>query len=98
VSLGQWFHFVLVFDGSQPELQRIQLFVNGTSGSASLYAHVGTLGTSTSPSQETVSIGATHLPNSLIWADLLNGEIDDVRIYNRALSAAEVLNLYLAPN
>jgi hypothetical protein len=98
VSLNQWVHFVLVFDGSQPELQRVQLYVNGTSGSTSFYAHVGSLGTSTMPSQATVSVGAAHTTGSLVWNDFLNGYVDDIRIYNRALSATEVLNLYLAPN
>jgi hypothetical protein len=98
VSLNQWFHFVLVFDGSQPKLQRVQFYVNGSNGSVSSYANVGNLGTTTTASQQSISIGASRIPNSLAWSDFLNGDVDDIRIYNRALSAAEVMNLYLAPN
>lgn len=98
ISLNQWFHFVLVFDGSQTLLQRVQLYINGSSGSSYLWANVGSLGTTTTHSQQTIAIGASHPPNTLIWGDFLNGDVDDVRIYNRALSAAEVMNLYLAPN
>jgi len=41
-----------------------------------------------------VSIGATYRINSVDYASLLKGSLDDVRIYSRALSAAEVKQLY----
>ena len=98
VSLNQWFHFVLIFDGSQPVQQRVKLYVNGSSGSSFIATSMGNLGTSTTASQESIDVGATLVPNSLHWSDFLNGDVDDIRIYNRALSAAEVMDLYLAPN
>ena len=79
-------------------LQRVQLYVNGSSGSTSLNASRGTLGTTTVPCQQTLDVGAMLVPNSLHWSDFLNGDVGDIRIYNRVLSAAEILNLYLAPN
>ena len=98
VSFNQWVHFVLVFDGSLPELQRVKLYVNGTTNSTSLYQHSGTLGTSTTDSQQRLSIGASRPPNTIAWNNFLNGDVDDIRIYNRALSDSEVLSLYLSTN
>ncbi|MDR3625765.1 MAG: sialidase domain-containing protein, partial [Ignavibacteriaceae bacterium] len=76
----------------------VKLYVNGSSGSTYVYQNTGTLGTNTKDSQADLTIGAVHQPNSSDWSDFLNGNVDDIRIYNRALSATEVLNLYLAPN
>jgi hypothetical protein len=98
VSFNQWYHFVLIFDGSQPELQRVQLYINGSTSSTSLYSITGNLGSTTTATQQNIAIGASHAPNSLIWSDFFNGDVDDIRIYNRALSAAEVTDLYMAPS
>jgi hypothetical protein len=72
--------------------------VNGSSGSSFIGASLGNLGTTTTASQQSIDAGATLVPNSLHWSDFLNGDVGDIRIYNSALSAADVLNLYLAPN
>ncbi|HTR81891.1 MAG TPA: LamG-like jellyroll fold domain-containing protein [Bacteroidota bacterium] len=91
----QWFHFVLVFDGSQPEMQRIKLYVNGDSSSATVFQHIGTLGTTTVNSEQPLTIGATyHAKNSESSSNFYDGDIDDIRIYDRVLSGAEVQALY----
>jgi hypothetical protein len=95
-ALNHWFHFVLVFDGSLPELQRIKLYVNGSSTGTTVAAHVGTLGTTTINSQQILTVGATRASNVTIWNDFLDGNVDDIRIYNRVLSDTEIVNLYLA--
>ncbi|MGA9405977.1 MAG: LamG-like jellyroll fold domain-containing protein [Bacteroidota bacterium] len=95
MTTNQWFHFVLVFDGSLPELQRVKLYVNGQSSNTSLYQQVGTLGTTTENSTQNLTIGASHYannPNS--FHDFYNGNIDDIRIYNGALDSAAVQSLY----
>jgi hypothetical protein len=78
---NQWSFVALTYDGSN-----IRLYANGGS--------------------ETNAIGSLNAQNSRLWigAETLNdggsfrdyfrGSIDDVRIYNRALSASEVQQLY----
>jgi hypothetical protein len=48
--------------------------------------------TSTSTSTSTITVGA-YL-NGTNPSERFNGSVDDVRIYNRALSAAEILAIY----
>jgi hypothetical protein len=94
---NQWFHFVLVFDGSLAEANRLQLYVNGESINTTIYQHVGTLGPTTTNTTQELTIGSGHVggapqtPNNLY-----NGYLDDIRIYNRALTFAEQHDLYVA--
>ena len=96
---NQWFHFVLVFDGSLPESDRIQLYVNGESVNSKIFQRVGNLGTSTTNSQQEVTIGAGHaagypqIPNNCY-----DGIVDEIRIYDRALTFAEQHDLFVAKN
>jgi len=95
MTKGQWFHFVLVFDGSLPELQRIKLYVNGQSSNSSIYHHVGTLGTTTVNSQQPLTIGATYHANTPDSpGNFYDGNVDDIRIYNYALDSVAIQFLY----
>lgn len=95
MATNQWFHFVLVFDGSLPEMQRVKLYVNGKTSATTVYQHVGTLGTTTANSAQNLTIGATHAPNNPGSAgNFYNGNIDDIRIYNFALDSTSVQSLY----
>lgn len=86
-SSGSWEHWVSVFDGTlSGNANRLKLYKNGTQQSLTF---IGTIPAAT------VSSGTVHANiggyyNSASW----NGKIDDVRIYNRALSSSEVANLY----
>ena len=76
---GQWHHGVVTFDGSI-----LRLYVDGV--------QVSTLSTSSTP--ETVGnhplkIGA----NSRIVDNLFTGNIDEVGVWNRALTTSEITNL-----
>ena len=62
------------------------IFFNGT-GVLSSNAYSGSL---------TGGSGTTQLSQVLWDPSVINGQIDDVRVYNRALSAAEVIALYNA--
>ena len=76
VSLGQnnWLFVAGTYDGSA-----LRVYTNGASaGQVSL---PGSIGVNTEP----VGIGE----NLDDYSDFVNGQIDDVRIYNRALSASE---------
>ena len=74
VPAGSWTHLAATYDGTTQ-----RLYVNGTQ--VSTLAVAGTIVTSSSP----VKIGGNS-----IWGEWFNGLIDEVRIYNRALSAGEI--------
>jgi hypothetical protein len=91
VSTNQWIHFVLIFDGKQPVNGRIQIYVNNTLITQS-YQGGGTLGTSTKNTSISLIIGGqNHYPSP---QNLFDGFIDDIRIYNRPLTQAEIDILY----
>ncbi len=87
VSAQQWFHFVFTYDGSQMKVYLNKDFIAFDSCSFS-----------TLPSQTAnltgvdLIIGENTPPNH--QGKRWNGKIDDVRIYNRALSEQEVQSLY----
>src|SRR3989338_7380524 len=77
---GAWYHIVGTFDGSN-----VRMYVNGIAdGTPAPY--VGTIPISSN----NLVIGKNYDGTNKFF----NGLIDDVRIYSRALSAAEVYNLY----
>jgi hypothetical protein len=95
MATDQWFHFALVFDGGLPQMNRIQLFVDGVSYNTRVYKQVGTLGSSTTNCQQQLTIGATHdAYNPQSFSSFYDGDIDEIRIYSRALTAAEIQALY----
>ena len=80
MSFNRWVHLVVARDGLI-----LKIFIDGTlNGSAT-----GTKSPTTGPSTFVLVGGQTSWPNGN-----LHGSIDDVRVYNRALSAAEVAALY----
>ena len=83
-SLDQWNHYVMTYDVSTG----MKIFKN-----AQMIATGGTLGATMSHSGDLYMGGATVHPND----GGLNGALDDVRIYNRALNTAEVEALYNLP-
>ena len=79
--VGKWFHILATSDGSTEKI-----YINGVlSGSISVGATSYCCGTDRS-----VTLGA----NSGGGGGFFGGKLDDVRIYNRALSASEVTQLY----
>ncbi len=84
-SINTWHHISAVWDSSQSGNSRIKLYVNGVEGET-----VTSGGTVTNPSINTldVLIGARTL------GAYYKGLIDEVKVYNRALSAEEILYDY----
>ncbi|WP_428938320.1 FG-GAP-like repeat-containing protein [Fontivita pretiosa] len=74
LPLNTWSHLAATYDGAT-----LRLFVNGAL-SASL-AVAGTI---------TTSDGALRIGGNSLWGEFFAGRIDDVRIYNRALSVSEI--------
>jgi hypothetical protein len=74
LPVGVWSHLAVTFDGSV-----VRLFVNG--------AAVGSVGFVGSVPG---SSGPLRLGGNSVWGEWFAGLIDEVRVYNRALSQAEI--------
>ena len=74
LATGTWTHLAATFDGST-----LRLYVNGTQ--VSQLAVSGSIATSN---------GALRIGGNSIWGEYFSGLIDEVRIYNRALTAGEI--------
>jgi hypothetical protein len=84
LPLNTWTHLATTYDGST-----LRLYVNGTQVSSR--AVTGSMPAST---------GALRIGGDSLWGEYFNGLIDEVRIYNRALSATEIqtdMNTALSP-
>lgn len=101
---GRWFHYVMVYDGVG---SNIDLYVNSTIVSDGLFRHRGPaapggLGTIVNlpPTQviiggwPNVTTGFTGGSPQQGWQTLMTGSIDEVRVYSKNLSAAEIGALY----
>ena len=81
IQLRRWYHVVLTWNGSS-----YAVYVDGSESATGTYSGLTQL-------NDFADIGNTGNPS---WRDqeAFSGVIDDVRIYNRALNADEVLELY----
>jgi hypothetical protein len=85
-----WHHIVMVYDGTQgTDTNRIKTYIDGTLATGLTYDGARPAAVETQTKQ--FQIGSNHLGGN---PGPDNGQIDDVRIYNRALSASEVMSLY----
>jgi fibronectin type 3 domain-containing protein len=85
LPVATWSHIAATYDGTT-----LRLFVNGVQ--VAQLAQTGLIITSTSP----LRIGGNG-----IWGEYFNGLIDEVRVYNRALSATEIqdaMNTSITPD
>ena len=82
---NQWYHLVMIFDGSLAA-NNLKLYVNGAPD------RFATISQTRVPrySVSNFYVGAADNADPLGF----NGLIDEVRVYNRALSASEVMDLY----
>ena len=74
LTLNTWSHLALTYNGST-----LRLYVNG--------AQVGSVAATGSIM---TSSGALRIGGNSIWGEWFSGLIDEVRIYNRALSTSEI--------
>jgi hypothetical protein len=79
--IGRWTHLAATFDGSTATL-----YINGADVNSGPFY----FGTGTSAS---MAIGNTHGSAGNVQSEVFNGDLDEVRIYSRALSAAEIAYL-----
>ncbi len=74
LPVGSWSYLSATYDGSN-----LRLYLNGTQVSS--LAVTGAITTST---------GALRIGSNSIWGEYFSGLIDEVRVYNRALMAAQI--------
>jgi hypothetical protein len=74
LTLNAWVHLAATYDGAI-----LRLYVNGTQVASTSVS--GAMATTT---------GSLRIGGNNVWGEWFKGTIDDVRVYNRALSAAEV--------
>ena len=74
LPLNAWSHVALTYDGSA-----VRLYVNGAP--AGSLAATGAIATSADP---------LRIGGDLVWNEWFQGRIDDVRVYGRALTGAEI--------
>ena len=74
LPLNAWSHLAATYDGAV-----VRLFVNGVQAGSLAFA--GSMAAST---------GSLRLGGNSVWGEWFAGLIDEVRVYNRALSASEI--------
>jgi hypothetical protein len=90
--LNQWVHVVGVWQGtanSAIEASQMKLYLNGVLAAAATPASVNSAGNAPVTGNGTLLIGRHQA-----WNKYFKGKLDDIRIYNRALSDAEVAQLH----
>lgn len=83
LSTGQWQHVLATWDGTTGS-NGMKLYLNG-----SLKAQATAVQTSAYHGTPNTGIGS-HQRNDGTWNQFFNGQIDDVRVYNYALSTEQV--------
>jgi glucose/arabinose dehydrogenase/PKD repeat protein len=81
VELNVWTHLATTFDGTV-----VRLYVNGVEAGLAL-----------APGAMTPSAGPLRIGGNGIWSEWFSGLIDEVRVYARPLSAAEIQRDMSAP-
>ena len=84
-DVGTWYHAVMTYDDHGD--RKVRVYVDGEELSYAL--HTSATGTMLSNPSVNIAIG-NRIGGGRDW----DGSIDDVRIYNRALSAEEIQELY----
>ncbi len=88
-SVNQWYHIVVVYDGTLAAAQRVKVYINGTLDT------VGAETAATIPDYASdLTIGALNAG----YGTYYNGTIDEVLILNRSLSPEQVWQLYVNGN
>jgi Concanavalin A-like lectin/glucanases superfamily len=87
ITPSVWHHVALVFDGTRPADERVQLYLDGALDRVAPEAAA-----EVPPYTSALYVG--NLPGG---GDRFTGRIDEVAIWRRALSAAEVSALYEGP-
>jgi hypothetical protein len=86
VNTGEWYHLAATWDGSTSNANNVKIYINGELNQS--FTKTNTLRSVT----ESVTIGSMK-PST--YYNALDGYLDEVAIYNRALSEQEIEECYL---
>ncbi len=99
ININNWYNVVIIYDGTQlVKTDRQKLYIDGVLQnldfqcsfcSSNIPPTIGTIASST-------SIGARLINSS--WTEFFDGSIDDIAIWNRALTQNEITKLYIGCN
>jgi len=92
VPTGQWLHVAGVFDPSETVTNRLRVYTSGTDASGAFF--IPNEVTSVFVNDEPLRIGAGDLGSDT--RDFFNGRIDEVELFDRALTAAEIMEIFAA--
>lgn len=92
VPVGQWLHVAGVFDPSETVPNRLRVYTSGTDASGAFFVPEEV--TSVFVNDEPLRIGAGDLGSDT--RDFFNGRIDEVELFDRALTAAEIFEIFSA--
>jgi hypothetical protein len=81
LPLNTWTHLAATYDGAV-----LRLFVNGVQA-----------GSRSAPGSLVASSGPVRIGGNSLWGEFFQGRIDEVRIYRRALSPAEISDVMSTP-
>jgi arabinan endo-1,5-alpha-L-arabinosidase len=86
-SVGQWLNLAIAYDGTS---RTVKFYLNGNDVGS--YISYGDTGTQVNTTSSILKVGYNNIgtPPGGDWNTPFSGSMDDLRIYNRALSAAEV--------
>lgn len=91
---GNWVQVTAVFDGTRTATDRVRLFINGAADTLQ-HQTIGNLGTTLPSYDSPVHVGCTPAPSAMpATQQTFMGELDNVTIWNRALSDEEIAKLY----
>lgn len=92
---GKWSHVAVSYDGAS---SMFYVYANGKKISNPEWEQRGTTGQLNlfTPAQVIIGAFATNLPGGTadVWQKTMNGQIDELRVYNKALPAGDISNLY----
>lgn len=86
---NSWNHYVLTYDGTLSNNNRVNLYINVNLITPSITS--GTFPTSTSNNSDPFWAGQSYYIIGTVFHD---GDIDDIRIYNKVLTTDEITALY----
>jgi len=87
IATNTWFQFSITYDGST-----VNSYINTTLIDS--FSYSGNLGNASASSDLPFIIGAMYIPSRNNLTYNWQGNIDDVRVYNRALSSSEIQQIY----
>lgn len=92
---GQWSHVVVTYDGPT---SMFYVYANGKKISNPEWEQRGTTGSLNlrTPNRPLIGAFGTNLPGRTadVWQKAMNGQIDELRVYSKALTVGEISSLY----